>query len=585
MTAPLPSAAEARSVYGRLLAYARAWRGQFLIGVLGMALYAATEAGTAWFVDKFLKGVFADPDPDPRVVWAVPLGVLLLFLLRGVGDYISTYFPAKVGRHVVKAIRRDLFAQYLHLPASWYDRQPGGRALSRLVYDAEQVAEAATTSIGVVIRDSLALLGLLGFMFWKSWQFTLLALVVAPLIGWVLGGINRRFRRHSARIQQSMGDFTRVAQESLEGQRLIKTSTAEASQQRRFEAVNEQNRRNHQRLLRARAASNPVVQMVAAFGLAAVLAVALWRVVATGVAVNDFVSYLVAMMMVMAPLRRLVNVGGPLQQGIAAGMGIFAVLDLPREPAGGGQPLQRARGAVEYRGVGFAYEGGAEAVLQDIDFAVAPGQTLAIVGRSGAGKSTLVGLLPRLYDATSGSVQLDGADVRAYALADLRRQIAYVGQDVLLFDDTIRNNIALGMEEVAEARIVEAARAAHVLEFAASLPHGLDTPVGERGSQLSGGQRQRVAIARAILRDAPVLVLDEATSALDSESERHVQDALARLRAGRTTLVIAHRLSTVEQADRIIVLQDGRITEAGTHGELLTRGGVYSQLHQLQFNA
>jgi subfamily B ATP-binding cassette protein MsbA len=583
MTAPLPSAAEARSVYGRLLRHARPWRGQFLIGVLGMALYAATDAGTAWFVDKFLEHAFVDP--DPRVVWAVPLGVLALFLLRGAGDYLATYFPAKVGRQVVKAIRRDLFAQYLHLPAAWYDRQPGGRALSRLVYDAEQVAEAATTSIGVIIRDSLVLAGLLGFMFWKSWQFTLLALVVAPLIGWVLGGINRRFRRHSARIQQSMGDFTRVAQETLEGQRLIKTSNAQDSQQRRFEAVNELNRRNHQRLLRARAASNPVVQMVAALGLATVLAVALSQVIAARVPVDEFLSYLTAMMLVMSPLRRLVNVGGPLQQGIAAGMGIFAVLDLPREPAGGGHPLARARGAVEYRGVGFGYADVQDAVLDGIDLAVGPGQTLAVVGRSGAGKSTLVGLLPRLYDVSSGSVLLDGMDVREYALADLRRQIAYVGQDVLLFDDTIRNNIALGMEDVAEERILEAARAAHVMEFASGLPQGLDTRVGERGSLLSGGQRQRVAIARAILRDAPVLVLDEATSALDAGSERHVQDALARLRAGRTTLVIAHRLTTVEQADCIVVLQQGRIAESGTHAALLARSGLYSQLHQLQFNA
>jgi len=583
MTAPLPSAAEARAVYGRLLRYARPWRATFAVGVLGMALYAASEAGTVWFVDRFIKHGFVDP--DPRVVWAVPLGVLVLFLLRGIGDYLGTYFPAKVGRQVVKAIRRDLFAQYLHLPAAWYDAQPAGRALSRLVYDAEQVAEAATTSIGVIIRDSLALAGLIGIMFYKSWQFTLLALVAAPLIGWVLGGINRRFRRHSARIQQSMGDFTRVAQETLAAQRLIKTSTAEHSQQRRFEAVNEQNRRNHQRLLRARAASNPVVQMVAALGLAAVLAFALSQVVSARVPVNEFVSYITAMLLVMSPLRRLVNVGGPLQQGIAAGMGIFSVLDLPGESAGGERRIERARGDVEYRGVTFVYSGAQEPVLAGIDFSIASGQTLAIVGRSGAGKSTLVGLLPRLYEATDGQVLLDGADVREYRLADLRRQIAYVGQDVQLFDDSIRNNIALGMEEASEQAIREAARAAHVLEFADLLPQGLDTPVGERGALLSGGQRQRVAIARALLRDAPVLVLDEATSALDAESERQVQDALARLRSGRTTLVIAHRLATVEQADRILVLHEGRIAESGAHAELLARGGLYSQLHRLQFNA
>lgn len=583
MTAPLPSAAEARAVYGRLLGYAWPWRGQFAIGVLGMALYAATDAGTAWFVDQFLKHAFVEP--DPRVVWAVPLGVLGLFLLRGLGDYMATYFPAKVGRHVVKAIRRDLFAQYLHLPAAWYDAQPAGRTLSRLVYDAEQVAEAATTSIGVIIRDSLVLLGLLAFMFYKSWQFTLLALVAAPLIGWVLGSINRRFRRHSTRIQQSMGDFTRVAQETIAAQRLIKTSGAEQSQQQRFETVNEQNRRNHQRLLRARAASNPVVQMVAAMGLAVVLAFALAQVIAARVPVNEFASYLTAMMLLMSPLRRLVNVGGPLQQGIAAGMGIFSVLDLPRESDLGTRRLERAAGAITLQEVHFGYAGAQGPVLESISLQVQPGETLAIVGRSGAGKSTLVGLLPRLYDASGGSVRLDGIDVREYRLPDLRRQIAYVGQDVQLFDATLRENIVLGMEDADETAVLRAARDAHVMEFAAQLPQGLDTRVGERGGLLSGGQRQRVAIARALLRDAPVLILDEATSALDAHSERHVQEALAGLTAGRTTLAIAHRLSTVEQATRIVVLEQGRIAESGTHHQLLARGGLYSQLYQMQFNA
>jgi len=291
------------------------------------------------------------------------------------------------------------------------------------------------------------------------------------------------------------------------------------------------------------------------------------------------------MLLVMAPLRRLVNVGGPLQQAIAAGAGIFAVLDQPREPAGGSRSLGRARGEVEFRAVEFSYADAAEAVLAQIDFTVAPGQTFAIVGRSGAGKSTLVGLLPRLYEPKAGMVLLDGVDVREYGLRDLRRQIAYVGQDVTLFDDSIRNNIAFGVDDAAVADVEAAARAAHVMEFAQALPLGLDTPVGDRGGLLSGGQRQRVAIARAILKNAPVLVLDEATSALDSESERHVQDALAQLRRGRTTLVIAHRLATVEQADRILVLHDGHIAEAGTHEQLLARGGLYSQLHRMQFNA
>jgi ATP-binding cassette, subfamily B, bacterial MsbA len=327
------------------------------------------------------------------------------------------------------------------------------------------------------------------------------------------------------------------------------------------------------------------VQLVAAMGLAAVLALAIRKVLAGQVAVDDFMGYLTALLLVMTPLRRLVNVGGPLQQGIAAGAGIFAVLETPREPQNDGLPVQRARGEVQYRDVEFGYAGTSEPVLTHIDFTAAPGQTLAIVGKSGGGKSTLVGLLPRLYEATSGKVLLDGVDVREYGLRDLRRQIAYVGQDVMLFDDTIRNNIMFGMEDAPAAAVEAAASAAHVLEFAEGLPQGLDTQVGDRGGLLSGGQRQRIAIARAILKNAPVLVLDEATSALDSESERHVQDALASLRQGRTTLVIAHRLATVEQADCILVLHEGRIAESGTHAQLLAQGTLYSQLHRLQFNA
>ncbi|MEY4760438.1 MAG: hypothetical protein RLZZ200_294 [Pseudomonadota bacterium] len=575
--------ASATQTYRRLLGYARPHLGLFGLGVLGMLLYAATDAGLTWFIKYFLQYAFVNP--DPRVTWLVPLGALVVFIARGLGDYVATYFPGRVGREVIKAIRADLFAQYLRLPGSYYDAVSAGPMLSRLTYNVEQVAEATTNSITVLIRDSLTVILLLGSMVVMSWRMTLLSLVVAPLIAWIMGGINRRFRRYSARIQNSMGDVTRVSKEAIEGHRLIKVFTAQAHQRDLFDRVNDENCRSNVRLINAKAASSPVVQLVAAFGLASVLAVAMSLVVDHRMQVDEFLAFLSAMLLVMAPLRRLVNISGPLQQGIAAGAGIFEVLDAKPEDVGGKRPLDHARGELRFEDAVFRYRDDQSPVLRGVTLDVAAGTTVAIVGRSGSGKSTLVGLVPRFHDLTSGRLTLDGHDLREYPLQELRRQISYVGQDVMLFNDSIRNNITFGMGDVSEERIEAAARAAHVLEFARDLPQGLDAVVGDRGSLLSGGQRQRVAIARALLKDAPILILDEATSALDTESERHIQSALAELVRGRTTLVIAHRLSTVEQADCIVVMDDGRLVESGTHAELLARGGLYAQLHRLQFDA
>ena len=578
-----PLTASGLKTYLRLLGYARPHWAMFLVGVVGMVLYAAVDTGFAVLVKKFLDGAFVER--DPRMLVYVPAGIVVLFLVRGVGDYLSVYAPGWVGRQVIKAIRRDVFERYLQLPVSYFDKNGVAQLLSRLTYNIELVAEAATNAVTFIIRDTLTIIGLIGYLIYLNWKLTLFALAVAPLIIGLIRGTSQLFRRYSARIQASMGDVTRVAKESLENQRMIKVFNAESRQVEAFESVNERNRASFMKLITVKAVSNPVVQMIAAAGLAAVLYMAIRDVLAHGLTIGEFTSFLTALLLVTAPLRRLVSVVGPLQQGIAAGESVFEVLDAAAEDRGGDVSISRARGEIEFRDVSFTYDADKGQVLAGISFRVAPGETVAIVGRSGSGKSTLVSLLPRFHDPDSGQVLLDGVDLRSYRLPELRRQQALVSQDVMLVDDSIRNNIAFSAPRADASAVERAARAAHVLEFAGELPQGLDTTIGERGALLSGGQRQRVAIARAILKDAPILILDEATSALDAESEHLVQTALAGLLEGRTTLVIAHRLSTIERADRILVMDGGRIVESGTHAELLAAGGTYSALHRMQFKA
>ncbi len=577
-----PAGVTATGLYRRLLGYARPhWR-IFAGSVLAMILVAATETGFAALMKPMLDGNFIERDPS--TIRLVPIALVLLFLFRGLASFASRYGMALIGRRVIQQLREELFHKFLHLPASYYDRNTAGRLLSRLTFDVEQVAEASTNAVTILVRDTLTLVFLLAYMFWISGWLTLLFLTIGPVLVLLIRYVSRRFRRISRRIQDSMGELTQFSDEAIHGQRLIKAFNAEQWQETRFRDVNERNRKLHLRLAAVAGASTPVIQFIAACILALVVYLTTLDAVSSEISVGSFVSFIAAMMLLMQPMKRLTNVNASVQRGLAAARSIFNVLDERNEDRGGNRPLKQARGAIEFRDVSFAYDPHKGKVLDSLSFVIEPGQTVALVGRSGSGKSTLAQLLVRFHDPDSGSVLLDGHDLRDYRLADLRRQIGLVGQDVILFNDTIRNNIAFGsLAGASEHDIIAAAEAAHAMEFIRELPHGLDTRIGDRGALLSGGQRQRLAIARTILKNAPVLVLDEATSALDSESERLVQDALERLMRNRTSLIIAHRLSTVEHADRILVLARGAIVESGTHTGLLAKQGVYADLYRLQF--
>lgn len=575
-------------IYRRLLGYCKPHWKVFIIAALGMATYAATDTGFAYLINKLIGAIGAPPateEPFQELIrrW-LPLGILLLFLVRGTGEFAATYGIGWIGRQIIKKLRGEVFTKFLGLPTRFFDTTVAGMQLSKLTFNIEQVADATSNVITVLIRDSLTTAGLIAYMIYLSPVLTAFVFVAAPVLAVLIRTLARMFRRHSTRIQDSMGDLTRITTEVLQSHRIIKIFNGQEYEAQRFEAANEKNRRMNMRLFATKAIGDGITVFLAAVGLAGVVFVATQDSVREALDVGDFGGFIAALLLLMRPLKALTNVNAALQRGIAGGASVFRLLDEVGERDTGTLEPVRVSGSVEFRDVSFEYAASQGSVLRNINLTVPAGQTLAIVGRSGSGKSSLVGLLPRFYDATSGAVLIDDQPIRNYRLSALREQISLVSQEVVLFNDTIAGNIAYGScQNASRAEIEAAARAAYVDEFTDQLPDGLDTWVGDRGVLLSGGQRQRIAIARALLKNAPILILDEATSALDTESERRIQAALSHLMKNRTTFVIAHRLSTIESADRIIVMSEGEIVEAGSHAELLSADGQYANLHRLQF--
>ncbi len=583
-------------VYKRLLAYVKPHRGLFLISVIGYIIFSITGVATAEWLGWTVDQVTAQ-NSDARIL--SPILCVVIVLVRGIGGFMGGYTLEYISNRIIHTLRCEIMDRLLVLPMRYYDNSTAGRLVSKVTYDVQQISGAATNAVTVIFREGLTVVGLLISLFWSNWRLSLVFLLVAPCVAIVVGAASSKFRKYSRQMQNSMGDVTQITNESIKGQKVVRSFNGRRFVMSRFEKASERNRRQNMKMVGTQSIAIPVIQLLVGIAMAVLIWFAMSPAYLGEATAGDFVAFLTVAGLLAKPIRQLSQVNSVVQRGISAAESIFALLDETGERDTGKHAVARVNGEVEFHDVSFQYKGSErpteqdpgegseveELVLANVSLRVKPGQSVALVGKSGSGKTTLVDFLPRFYDVESGSILIDGVPSRDYTLDNLRQQIAVVSQDVVLFEGTIAQNIAYGDEgSISDEQIIEVARSAHAMEFIDKLENGIHSIVGDAGLMLSGGQRQRVAIARAFLKDAPILILDEATSALDSESEQHIQQALSTLMKGRTTFVIAHRLSTIENADLIVVMDKGRVVESGTHQELIAANGKYAALHRIQFS-
>ncbi len=566
-------------VYKRLMRYVLPYWRMFIISTLGFAIYAATEPAVVMIIQRIIDSF---SKPDRSGIEYLPFLFIGLFLVRGIGAFLGNYYLARISGNVIHKLRCEIFNHYTKLSVQYFDSNNSGYMISRITNNIGEVTRATTDSVRSLVREGFTAIGLLAYLIHTNWQLSLVFLAIAPVVAIMVSYVGKRLKRLSRNMQDTVGDLTHITSEMVAGNRIVKSFGGEPYERERFKQCSLENRKQYRKLIMTVSLNNPLMQILISFALAGMMYLAL--MIMQSSSAGEFVGFFTAAFLLPKPIRQLSDANAEILRGIAAAESLFEVLDQPVEVDSGEYAAGRSQGRIEFRNLTFSYPGSETPALNNINLTIEPGQTVALVGASGGGKSTLINLLPRFYEYVQGEILIDGVELKHYKLAALRNQIALVTQHVTLFNASVADNIAYGVLQTAQReQIAQAASAAYAMEFIDKMPAGLDTEIGENGVKLSGGQRQRLALARALLKDAPILILDEATSALDTESERFIQAALNRVMQGRTTLVVAHRLSTIENADVILVMDKGRIIEQGRHDELLARNGAYARLHNLQF--